>query len=344
MRIAEIATVASPVREHGAESVEGLIWLLTRELSRLGHEVTVFGIVGSEVSGEVVTTLPGSYGDPGCPDEWHLCEWINLCRAIEQSGQFDVLHSHAYLWSLPLESLSLAPMVHTMHVTPYEDQARLWNLYPNACVTAISHYQWARYPELRPIETIYHGVDPSQFTSQLEPEDYLCYLGRFIPDKGPLQAIAAAKEIGIRLLLAGPRNDYYEERIAPLVDGKSVEYVGYVAGREKDRLLRGARALLYPVQDPEPFGLVLIESMMCGTPVAAISLGAVPEIVEEGITGHCAVGDEDFAGALLKSLVLDRRIVRQRAEIRFSAERMATEYASVYQRVALGETLLSEIS
>src|SRR5215831_15407821 len=122
MRIAQISTLNTPVRQD-SDSVESLVWLLTRELTGLGHEVTVFAAAGSNTIGELVATLPGPYASSGSPGDWRLCEWINLCRAIEQSPRFDVLHSHANLWGLPLQSLSRAPMVHTMHLCPYQDDA-----------------------------------------------------------------------------------------------------------------------------------------------------------------------------------------------------------------------------
>src|SRR5262249_41110466 len=152
---------------------------------------------------------------------------------------FDVLHSHAYLWGLPLQPLSKAPMLHTLHVSPYENEARLWSLVPDAWVTAVSKYQWSEFPQLRPKAVIYHGVDPAEFTPRLRPEDYVCYLGRFCPGKGPLGAIAVARALGLRLLLAGPRNGYFREHVEPLVDGRSVEYVGYVRGSQKDQFLGG---------------------------------------------------------------------------------------------------------
>src|SRR5262245_36842171 len=133
MRIAQVATLATPVRQKGTGSVEGLVWLLSRELTALGHEVTVFAAAGSEVCGELVATLPGPYAAGGSLDDWRTCEWVNLCRAVEQSGRFDVLHCHAYLWGLPLEPLSRAPMVHTTHVCPDADAARLWSMRPGAC-------------------------------------------------------------------------------------------------------------------------------------------------------------------------------------------------------------------
>ena len=138
MRIAQVSTLASPVRRDQAASVEHLVWLLTRGLIELGHEVTVFASGNSRTDGELVATLPGTYGDEGVPIDWQLCEWINLCRAVEQSGRFDVLHSHAYLWGLPLQPLSQAPMVHTLHIAPEEDSLRLWSMWPEARVTAIS--------------------------------------------------------------------------------------------------------------------------------------------------------------------------------------------------------------
>jgi glycosyltransferase involved in cell wall biosynthesis len=337
MRIAQIATLATPVRQERSDSIEHLVWLLSRELTRMGHEVTVFAAAGSEVCGKLIATLPGPYGTNGAPDDWQLCEWINLCRAVEQSDRFDVLHSHAYLWGLPLSRLARAPMVHTLHIHPYEDEARLRSLIPDARVTAISDYQWWAFPELKPAAMIHHGVDPEQFPFQARPKDYVCYLGRFIPGKGPLEAITVARALGLRLLLAGPCNEYFREVVEPLVDGRSVEYLGYVSGEERSQLLGGARTLLYPLEAPEPFGLVMVEAMMCGTPVAATAIGAVPEVVDDGITGFTASDADSLIPLMPRVLALDRQRVRQRAEQRFSAHRMARQYADLYTRIGEGE-------
>ena len=331
MRIAQVATLSAPVREQTSGSIEALVWLLSRELIALGHEVTVFGTADSQPPGELVGTLPGPYATAGSPDDWQLCEWINLGRAVEQSGRFDVLHTHAYLWGLPLEPFSRAPMVHSLHIVPDENAARLWSLYPAAKVIAMSRHQWSEFPQLQPAAIIPHGVDVTHFTFRPKPDDYILYLGRFVSGKGPLHAIALAKKLGIRLLMAGPSNPYFRESVQPLIDGRNFEYVGFVTGAKRDELLGGAKALIYPIQHPEAFGLVLLEAMLCGTPVAAIRLGAVPEIVDEGVTGFTAPSMDQLPEALLKCFALDRAAVRRRAEERFSARRMAEEYVRAYQ-------------
>jgi glycosyltransferase involved in cell wall biosynthesis len=336
MRIALVSTVSSPVRRDAHGSIEAWTWLLTRELHRLGHQVTVFGCAGSEADGEVVTTLPGPYATNGAPDDWQLCEWVNLCRAVEQSTRFEALHSQAYLWGAPLASFSRAPMLHTLHIVPDDNHAALWRAWPRTRVTALSRHQWSGFPDLRPMRVVPHGVDVSQFPFQSTPGDYLLYLGRFISGKGPLHAINIARALGLRLVLAGPENAYFREKVRPLVDGRQVEYAGFVRGEERSRLLGGARALLCPLQHPEPFGLVLVEAMLCGTPVAAVRLGAVPEIVEEGVTGFTSASLTELQDTVPKCFALDRRRIRAAAEDRFSAARMAAGYAAAYEELVGG--------
>ena len=332
MRIAQIAPLATTVRRDHAGSIEGLVWLLSRELAAEGHDVTVFGAAGSQLPEptEFVATMPGPYGQNGSPWTWYACEWMSLCRAVKQSERFDVMHAHNYLWSVPLTPLASCPMVHTTHVFPYEAEASMWRQHPDARISAISTAQWAAYPDLRPAAVIPHGVDVSAHTFRAEPEDYLCWIGRFQPGKGPLEAIEIARSVGLRLLLAGPENEYFHNAIAPSVDGRTVEYVGAVGPEERDALLGGARALLYPILSREPFGLVLVEAMMSGTPVAAFGLGAVPEIVEEGVTGAVEPAGGDLALAVHRCLERDRRAVYDRARDRFGADRMTAKYAQLY--------------
>ena len=330
MRIGQVSTLSAPVSQQTTGSVESLVWLLARELGALGHEVTVFGTADSQPPCELVGALPGPYCTAGSPMDWELCEWINLCKAVEQSSRFDVLHTHAYLWGIPLAPFSRAPLVHTLHIVPDENAAWLWAKHPEAKVTAISRHQWSEHPHLKPAAIIPHGVDVAQFTFRPKAEDYIVYLGRFVSGKGPLHAVSIAKKLGVRLIMAGPSNPYFRERVQPLIDGKNVEYAGFVTGRDRDQLLGGAKALIYPIQYPEAFGLVLLEAMLCGTPVAAIHLGAVPEIVEEGVTGFTAATMEELPEALTKCFTLDRARIRRQAEERFSLRRMAEDYVRVY--------------
>jgi glycosyltransferase involved in cell wall biosynthesis len=224
-------------------------------------------------------------------------------------------------------------MLHTMHVMPDNDSARLRRMRPGSMVTAVSRYQWSRYPDLPPRAVVHHGVADEPFTFQPRPSEYVCYVGRFIPGKGPRAAVDAARRLAVPIVLAGPPSDHYDRDIAPLVDGTSVRFVGFVSGVERDRLLGGARALLYPVEVPEPFGLVLIEAMMCGTPVAALAAGAVPEIVDEGVTGHVAATPAELPLAVERALRLDRAGVRRRAVQRFSHGRMVDAYEALYEEL-----------
>jgi glycosyltransferase involved in cell wall biosynthesis len=292
----------------------------------------VFAAHGSQSPDELVTTLPGTYAVNGSPGEWYTCEWVNMTRAVEQSARFDVMHMHAYLWSLPLSGLAACPLVHTTHVLPYDGEARLRALYPDAIVTAVSHAQWRAHPEFAPAAVVPHGLDLSRYTFSEQPDDYLCYLGRFTDGKGPLEAIAAARALGMRLVMAGPRDPYFAQHVEPLVDDRTIAYAGFLDPPARDRLLGGARALLYPLKAPEPFGLVIAEAMACGTPVAALTLGAVPELVEDGLTGALASTVEELPGAVLRCLALDRRRLAERARARFAAERMAADYLSVYSQ------------
>ena len=333
MRIALVSTVSSSVQANAGGSVESWTWLLTREFNRRGHAVTVYGCAGGSVDGEYVTTVPGPYGENGAFDDWQLCEWVNLCRAIEDSARFDVVHSQAYLWGIPLQSLCRSPMVHTLHIVPDDNAAGLWRQAPGSVVTAISKHQWSAYRDLQPAAVIPHGADETQFPFQEKPEDYLLYLGRFVSGKGPIQAIQMARSLGLKLVLAGPENPYFREKIRPLVDGKSVEYVGFVRGAERSRCLGGARALVYPIQYPEAFGLVLVEAMFCGTPVAALRLGAVPEIIDEGVSGYLADTAAEMPEAIGKCFALDRAGIRRRAEQRFSSSQMAAAYLGLYERI-----------
>lgn len=318
-------------------SIELVVWNLTEQLIALGHEVTVFATADSQTSGQLVSVLERGYATENAPiGDWLGCEWMNLCAAAERANEFDVLHSHAYLYGLPLTRIVSKPFVHTHHIPVEPDNYQFARRYTESYITAISRCQWEQYPDIPLLSVIHHGLDPRSLHFQEKPQDYLCFLGRFISSKGPHLAIELARRVGIPLLMAGEPTEYFKMEIEPFVDGSFIQYLGPVYGDTKSQLLGGARALVYPLEWPEPFGLVMIEAMLCGTPVAALDIGAVPEVVDYGITGYYAKDLDELVTLIPQVLRLDRNLVRKRAEHRFSASRMATEYANAYSRIVNG--------
>jgi glycosyltransferase involved in cell wall biosynthesis len=187
------------------------------------------------------------------------------------------------------------------------------------------------------VATVLHGIDTENFTFREQPDDYLLFLGRFTDGKGVLQAIEIAKRVGMRLVLAAAEDEYYREKVAPHVDGTRIIYHGEADYPTKVKLYGGARALLYPIQAREPFGLVLAEAMACGTPVAALDRGAVREVVDQGVTGIVFGDLEEMTTGLPRVFALDRRRVRERAVARFGTARMVDEYVAVYRTLVEGD-------
>ena len=266
---------------------------------------------------------------------WELYEMLNLAAAVERASEYDIIHYEAayYPMSLAFARLSPTPIVQTLHHSPSAAEIRLWSRYPEAPFVAISNEQARLLVGLNVVDTVLHGIDTDNFTFQDRPDDYLLFLGRFTEGKGVLQAIELAKRIGMRLILAAAEGEYYREKIAPHVDGRHIVYYGEADFAAKVKLYGGARALLYPIQAREPFGLVLAEAMACGTPVAALDRGAVREVVDEGVTGMVFDDLEQMANDLPRVLDLDRRRVRERAVARFGVARMVDGYISVYTRL-----------
>jgi glycosyltransferase involved in cell wall biosynthesis len=203
-------------------------------------------------------------------------------------------------------------------------------------LVAISKFQAQIYAQRPNVELIPHGVDTAAFPFGESGGDYLLFLGRMIEDKGPAKAIEIARQVDMPLVLAGPPEDGFDESVAPEIDGQQIRYVGRVDSSERDRLLSGAAALLYPLLYPEPFGLVPIEAMACGTPVLATSIGAVPELVEPGVTGYLAPSWEGLVDLVPRALQLDRRTIRERAVERFDSMRMVDAHEALYRRLATG--------
>jgi glycosyltransferase involved in cell wall biosynthesis len=335
MRIAHIAPVATTIPPPKSGSVETMTSLLTEGLVARGHDVTLYATADSKTSARLNAIYPHGYWHDEHMWPWELYEMLNLAAAVERSTDYDIIHYEAayYPMSLAFARLSPTPIVQTLHHSPSAAEIKLWSRYPEAPFVAISNEQARLLIGLNVVDTVLHGIDTDNFTFQAKPDDYLLFLGRFTEGKGVLQAIEIAKRVGMRLILAAAEGEYYREKIAPHVDGRNIVYYGEADFDAKVKLYGGARALLYPIQASEPFGLVLAEAMACGTPVAALDRGAVREVVDEGVTGMVFDNLEQMANDLPRVLDLDRRRVRQRAVTRFGVARMVNEYVDVYTRL-----------
>ncbi|HTK29735.1 MAG TPA: glycosyltransferase family 4 protein [Vicinamibacterales bacterium] len=338
LRIAHIAPVATTIPPPKSGSVELMTSLLTEALVARGHDVTLFATGDSTTSAKLSAIYPHGYWHDENMWPWELYEMLNLAAAVERAGEFDIIHYEAayYPMSLAFTRLSSVPIVQTLHHSPSPAEIGLWSRYPEAPFVAISEEQKRLLSGLNVVGVVLHGLDTDNFTFREKPDDYLLFLGRFTEGKGVLQAIELAKRVGMRLILAAAEDEFYREKVAPHVDGSRVIYYGEADHPSKVKLYGGARALLYPIQAREPFGLVLAEAMACGTPVAALDKGAVREIVEDGVTGIVFQDLEQMANELGRVFNLDRRRVRQRSVERFGAERMADEYVAVYRRLVEG--------
>jgi glycosyltransferase involved in cell wall biosynthesis len=335
MRIAHIAPVATTIPPPKSGSVETMTSLLTEGLVARGHDVTLYATADSTTNARLNAIYPHGYWHDEHMWPWELYEMLNLAAAVERAAKYDVIHYEAayYPMSLAFARLSPTPIVQTLHHSPSAAEVKLWSRYPEAPFVAISNEQARLLAGLNVVDTVLHGIDTDNFTFQARPDDYLLFLGRFTEGKGVLQAIEIAKRVGIRLILAAAEGEYYREKIAPHVDGQHIVYYGEADFAAKVKLYGGARALLYPIQAREPFGLVLAEAMACGTPVAALDRGAVREVVDEGVTGMVFDDLEQMANDLPRVFDLDRRRVRERAVARFGVARMVNEYVEVYTRL-----------
>jgi glycosyltransferase involved in cell wall biosynthesis len=335
LRIAHVGPIATSIPPPKSGSVQEMTSLLTEGLVERGLDVTLFGTADSRTKAKLHATFPHGYWHDEDMWPWELYEMLNLAAAIERARSFDVIHYEAayYPMSLAFTRLSPTPIVQTLHHSPTEAELKLWAHYPEARYIAISNEQARLLSGFNVVGTVLHGIDTDRFRFQERPDDYLLFLGRFTEGKGPVQAIEIARRLGMRLILAAAEEPYYHEHVKPLVDGKQIVYFGEADFDAKVRLFGGARALLYPIQAREPFGLVLAEAMACGTPVAALDRGAVREVVDDGITGIVFDDVEQMIDGLPRVFALDRARVRRQAVARFGVERMAAEYAAVYQRV-----------
>jgi glycosyltransferase involved in cell wall biosynthesis len=335
LRIAHIGPLATSIPPQKSGSVQVTTSLLNEGLVARGHDVTLFAPGDSRTAAKLHALFPHGYWHDHEMWPWELYEMMNIAAAVERSREFDIIHFQAayYPMSLPFTRLSHAPIVQTLHHAPSQSEVRLWTRYPEAPFVAISQEQARLLDGLNVAGIVLHAVDTERYRFREVPDDYLLFLGRFTEGKGPLQAIQVARRLGMRLILAAADEAYYREVVAPHVDGQQIVYYGEADFEAKVELYGGARALLYPIQAGEPFGLVLAEAMACGTPVAALDRGAVREVVEDGVTGVVFGSLDEMIDGMDRVFALERRRVRDHAVTRFGIERMVDEYVAVYRRI-----------
>ena len=335
MRIAQISplTEAVPPKLYGG--TERVVSFLTEELVTLGHDVTLFASGDSITSAKLVSPWPRALRldptnrDPIAP---HMLLMEDLRR---RADEFDVLHFHMDYWPFSLFSRQRTPFVTTLHGRlDLPELQPIFDMFPHVPVVSISNSQRRPLPQARFIDTVLHGVPEDLLTPQPVRPEYLAFLGRICPEKCPDRAIEIARRAGIPLKIAAKVDrvdqEYFDAVIRPLLRGPGVEMIGEISDREKSAFLSGAVGLLLPIDWPEPFGLVMIEAMACGTPVVAFNRGSVPEVVDHGVTGFIVEDDVGAIAALDRLGTLSRRRVREQFEARFTARRMAEDYLDVY--------------
>jgi glycosyltransferase involved in cell wall biosynthesis len=348
MKIAQIAPLMEsiPPRLYGGS--ERVASYLTEELVAQGHDVTLFASGQSITAAELV---------PCCAQPLRLNRAVRdiipyymlmLDKVRRMASQFDILHFHIDQFHFPIFNDMAHRTLTTLHGRQdLPDLAHLYRGFSDMPLVSISDAQRAPIPDANYVATIYHGVPGDLLTPTLRPSaGYLAFIGRISPEKRVDRAIAIARACGLTLRIAAKVDrvdaDYFQREIEPLLKQPGIEFIGEIDDRRKREFLGQASALLFPIDWPEPFGLAMIEAMACGTPVLAFRNGSVPEVIDEGITGH-VVDTMDEAIVMLHSvLALDRARVRQRFEERFSVARMARDYVAVYQRLVGGATVEAE--
>jgi glycosyltransferase involved in cell wall biosynthesis len=308
--------------------------LLTEELVRRGHDVTLFAVGDSETTADLRSFYAHGYRENEEIWDWRVPETLNAASAFEQASAFDVMHSHSYHFALPFTRFVSTPVVHTYHVQLGPEVVEGFRRYPGTQLVAISEFQLSELEGFDDVPVIHNGIDADAFPFGAGPGEYLAFLGRMIPSKGAAEAVRVAQELDIPLVMAGPSTEWFEREVRPAVDDRLIRYVGTIDAAGRNELLAGAAALVYPITYPEPFGLVMVEAMACGTPVAAFGVGAVAEIVEQGVGGRWVAPGESLVDAVQSAVQLDRRWVREAAVERFDFRRMVDAYERLYRRLA----------
>jgi glycosyltransferase involved in cell wall biosynthesis len=341
LRVAMLAPPWLTVPPRGYGGIESVVQLLCEQLVGRGHDVTLFAPPGSRSPASLRSPLPRAYPDAigsPCYEIDHVARaFAEIDDAAERGVPFDVVHDHCRYAALAMADRVHVPVVHTIHDRFDTDSSSFYGAHGHrATLVGISESQIARAPRaLRDSPVIPNPVALERWPLQLCKRDYLLWIGRMSAVKGPHRAIAVARMAGRRLVLAGPaargEEQFFESNVRPHIDGRRVEYAGEVAGSIKIDLFAHAAALLMPIRWPEPFGIVMIEALACGTPVIAFPEGAAAEIVRHGVNGLLVCDEREMAAALSDLPGIDPRVCRASVACRNDARAVAAAYESVYR-------------
>ena len=333
MRIAMLAPIAWATPPAAYGPWEQVTSHLTEGLVKRGIDVTLFATGSSKTKGTLVATVAAGYAEQEGPDP-KVLEYLHISQVMGVSHEFDLVHNQFDFMPLGYSSLTPTPMVTTVHGFSSEQIVPVYQRY-NDSTDYVSISDANRDERIDYISTVYNGIDTEQFTVNGQGGDYLVYFGRIHPEKGAAEAIAIAHRTKKPLIIAGLIQDraYYDEQIAPHLDGEQIKYIGNVGGAERDRILGGATALLHPISFEEPFGLSVAESMMTGTPVIAFDRGSMPELIDHGRTGFLTDAVEGAVDLVSACGDLNRYEVAEVARDRFSVERMVEGYIDVYTKI-----------
>jgi len=340
LRLAQVAPLWTPIPPRTYGGIELLLKLLCDELVERGHDVTLFASADCHTHAKLAPVVETNLSDLLGEGRGYCYEYYTnsmLAEIAARQGEFDVIHFHCSTAWLPSAAALRTPSVFTMHTQPHHDDEWVLRRWPRVAVNGISRAQMhAMTLKLgREFPTVYNGADFEAYEPRYEPGKYLAFLGRLSPEKNPLGAIEIAKACEMPVVLAGqPQNAkeqaYFDEKIHPLIDGVQVRWIGAANHPQKVMLLRNAAALVFPIQWDEPFGLVMIEAMACGTPVVAHRRGSVEEVVDQGVTGFHASSLDALPDLVAQAGQLDRREVRRHAESRFGYRAMVSAYEALY--------------
>jgi glycosyltransferase involved in cell wall biosynthesis len=336
MHIAQISPLSEAIPPKLYGGTERVISWLTEELVALGHEVTLFASGDSETSARLIAGWPKALRLDGAIRDANALHLAMLEQVRRQAAEFDILHFHLDYYPFSLFARQRTPFVTTLHGRlDLPEHQLLFNTFDDVPLISISDSQREPVPDARWVQTIYHGLPERLLKPQTIKPSYLAFLGRISPEKGIDSAIRIAERAGLPLKIAAKVDkvdrDYFDREIQPLLHSPHVEFVGEINDKSKSSFLAGAVGLLSPIAWPEPFGLVMIEAMACGTPVIAFNKGSVPEVIDPGVTGFVVENEDEAIAAVARLPQLPRDKIRQRFEQRFTARRMAQDYLSVYR-------------